>query len=275
MKVIKFNEKIKIIWLILRKGIGKYLIKNFDLYVPSSAGDTKSLGFHTKNSIIFVFPLLLKLIKILNFKTKIISANKFFLKKKMIKETKLLKKFFNFYGSDKSTIHNYHLIYGSLFKNKTKVRKVLEIGLGTDDENIISNIGRFGKPGASVRAFRDFFKKANIYGADIDKKILFSEGRIKTFFVDQTDINSLNKMYKKIGKNFDLIVDDGLHAPYSNINVIISGLNNLKKDGWIIIEDIPLKAKPLWELINLLISFRHYSIIIKAKQSLMFLIKKK
>ena len=36
---------------------------------------------------------------------------------------------------------------------------------------------------ASVRAFRDFLKKAQIYGADIDKKILFKEDRIILFML--------------------------------------------------------------------------------------------
>ena len=40
-------------------------------------------------------------------------------------------------------------------------------------------MGIKGKPGASVRAFRDYFDKAIIYGADIDSKILFFEKRIK------------------------------------------------------------------------------------------------
>ena len=40
-------------------------------------------------------------------------------------------------------------------------------------------------PGASLRAWRDYFVKADIYGADIDKKILFNENKIKNFYVDQ------------------------------------------------------------------------------------------
>ena len=39
-----------------------------------------------------------------------------------------------------------------------------------------------GKPGASLRAWRDYFENALIYGADIDKNILFKENRINTFF---------------------------------------------------------------------------------------------
>ena len=54
-------------------------------------------------------------------------------------------------------------------------------------------MGKYGKPGASVKAFRDFFSNANIYGADIDKEILFKEHKISTFYVDQTNINTLNQ----------------------------------------------------------------------------------
>ena len=44
-----------------------------------------------------------------------------------------------------------------------------------------------GKPGASLRVWRDYFPNAIIYGADIDKDILFAEERIKTFYIDQLD----------------------------------------------------------------------------------------
>ena len=268
-------SKLKTTWLIFRKGVEKYLIKNFNIYVPSSAGDSKILGFHTKISIITIFPLLSRLLKILNIKNEIINANYFCKQRKKLKQSKILKKYFNKYGSDKSSIHNYHLIYGSLFKKNNKVKKILEIGLGTDDEKIISNMGRYGKPGASVRAFRDFFKSAQIYGADIDKKILFKEDRINTFYVDQSNINSLETLFRKTGKNFDLIIDDGLHAPYANINVIITSLNCINKNGWIIIEDIPIKAKPIWEVINFLISFKYNCKLIKTKSTYVFLINKK
>ena len=49
-----------------------------------------------------------------------------------------------------------------------------------------------GKPGASLRVWRDYFYNAEIYGADIDKTN-FSEKRIKTFFVDQLDKKEIKK----------------------------------------------------------------------------------
>lgn len=58
------------LWLILRNGVEKYLVKNFQLFVPSSAGNSKLLGLHTKICIIAIFPLLSQLINILNIKLK-------------------------------------------------------------------------------------------------------------------------------------------------------------------------------------------------------------
>ena len=39
-----------------------------------------------------------------------------------------------------------------------------------------------------------YFLNATIYGADVDKKILKNEEKIKTYYVDQTDKNSINEM---------------------------------------------------------------------------------
>ena len=262
-------------WLVLRHGIEKYLVKNFKIFTPSSAGKVKLLGFHTRVSIIVIFPLLSKLLNLLNIKTKIEKAENFCKRKKGLKHAHLLKILFNKYKSDKSTVHNYHYIYGSLFTKKNKVKNIFEIGLGTNDENLISNMGRYGKPGASIKAFRDFFLKANVFGADIDKKILFKEDRITTYFTDQSKISELKKLYKKMSNKFDLIIDDGLHAPYTNLNVIISSIKYLKKNGWIVIEDIPLIAKPIWEVLNYILSSRYQCFLIKAKRSYVFLVNNK
>ena len=264
-------------WLIIKFGVEKYLTKNFKMFVPSSAGSSILLGKHTAISINLIFPLLEKLMQVMSIKTNIYSAVSFCKKNKTIEESIKLKKLFDFYGSDKSTMHNYHLVYASLFqKKKDSIQKVLEIGLGTNNTNILSNMGPKGKPGASVRAFRDYFTKAKIFGADIDSEILFSEKRIKTYKVDQCSIDSMEKLFKKkIGKNFDLIIDDGLHAPYTNINFILACLNKVKKDGWLIIEDIPFKTKPIWSIISLILSKNEKCFLVKTKNCYVFCINKK
>ena len=74
-------------------------------------------------------------------------------------------------------------IYFEIFSH-IKVNTLFEIGLGTNNINVRSNMGLDGKPGASLRAFRDYLN-INVYGADVDKGILFEEDKIKTYFIDQ------------------------------------------------------------------------------------------
>ena len=85
---------------------------------------------------------------------------------------------------------------------------------------------------------------------------------------------SLKNLYKKIGSNFDLIIDDGLHASYANINVIISSLKFLKK-RFLIIEDIPFKTIPIWEVVIDILDKKYESHLIKTKKSLVFTVQKK
>jgi hypothetical protein len=119
------------------------------------------------------------------------------------------------------------------------VKLVFECGLGTNNPDFQSNMTVDGMPGASLRVWRDYFKNAQIYGADIDKDILFQEDRIKTYYVDQLNTPSIEAMWKKIGmQNFDIIIDDGLHTTDANINLFINSFNKLKKNGIYIIEDV-------------------------------------
>ena len=61
---------------------------------------------------------------------------------------------------------------------------------------------------------------ARIYGADVDKRILFSEDRISTCYVDQTDPASFAELESLVGPAIDVVIDDGLHAPNANLSVL-------------------------------------------------------
>ncbi len=149
-----------------------------------------------------------------------------------------LKEIFNRFGSDKSSVHNYHLLYAGILKNKLSVN-IFEMGLGTPHLEMISNMGPDGKPGASLRAFREMYPDANIYGADIDKRILFNEDRIKTFYANQLDKNSLADLHTLLAPiTFDLIIDDGLHTPEASINTLEFAMSILAPGGYFVIEDI-------------------------------------
>lgn len=160
-------------------------------------------------------------------------------------DTAELGELFRKHGSDKSTHHDYYEVYGSLI-NRHEPLRILEIGLGTNNIDTPSNMGLGGSPGASLRAFRDWAPKAEVYGADIDRRILFEEDRIKTFFVDQTDPASLKALVSQVGSGFDLIIDDGLHEPHANLNTIEALLPLLKPSGAMVIEDIEKSHLPYW-----------------------------
>jgi len=154
----------------------------------------------------------------------------------------------NFYGSDKggrNNHHNYSDYYSELFFNERKnIKNFLEIGLGTNDVKIPSNMGEKGIPLASLKAWRDYFENANIYGADIDKKILQNDERIKTFFVDQTNPETIESLFKNIGiSKFDIILEDGLHEYSANICFFENAIKFLSEDGIYIIEDVYYKDK--------------------------------
>ena len=59
-------------------------------------------------------------------------------------------------------------------------------------------MGSTGQPGASLKMWRDYFPNAMIFGADIDKDILFNDQRITTFYVDQLNSDSIKEMWRKI-----------------------------------------------------------------------------
>jgi hypothetical protein len=163
-----------------------------------------------------------------------------------------LTKLCEFYKSDKGstshnkksiwgwTAHTYSNYYYSLFNHfKDDVKLVFECGLGTNNPDFQSNMTVDGMPGASLRVWRDYFKNAQIYGADIDKDILFQEDRIKTYYVDQLNTPSIETMWKNIRiHNFDIIIDDGLHTTDANINLFTNSFNKLKINGIYIIEDV-------------------------------------
>jgi len=165
-------------------------------------------------------------------------------------DCKDLAELFASYGSDKSTKHNYHLVYAFLLKNKryTPIR-LLEIGLGTNNVNVPSNMGKKGKPGASLRAFRDWGPQFQVYGADLDESILFSDERITTYPVDQTSMASLASLAARFSHNsLDIIIDDGLHTPVANLNTIQALLTLLKPGGFLVIEDILDRYLTIWKI---------------------------
>ena len=80
------KKNLSIKWLVVKDGIEKFLIKNFEIYVPSSAGNFKEIGFHTQIGINKIFPILSKLITTLKKKNRNCFCRKIFKKKRIKKK---------------------------------------------------------------------------------------------------------------------------------------------------------------------------------------------
>ena len=144
--------------------------------------------------------------------------------KSIHKEADELEKLFNKFDSDKAVLHNYNFLYSALFSNiRSSALNVMEIGT---------------YKGASLRSWKNYFNKANIYGIDIDPDTLFTEDRIFTSLADQNSIKSLENINKEWNIDYDVIIDDGWHQPEASVFTMFAFLKKLKKGGIYVLEDI-------------------------------------
>jgi len=128
-----------------------------------------------------------------------------------IKETPLCKLAYK-YRTDKcpKIKHVYTPFYYEMFKDKKEsIKKVLEVGIGFDDT--MPHCGDEYQVGASLRMWRDFFPKAQVFGADISPKAIFQDDRIETFICDETKRCDIERLLKETGFDIDLIIDDAFH----------------------------------------------------------------
>lgn len=165
----------------------------------------------------------------------------------------VLTRMFEKYGSDKGSTkltglpypwppHTYSDLYDSIWgQQREKIQRVFECGIGTSSAVFPANMGPSGMPGASLRAWRDYFINAEIHGADIDREVLFDEDRIKTHWVDQLSAESIKLLWKEIGnEKFDVILDDGLHTFKAGSTLFANSIHALADDGVYVIEDVSL-----------------------------------
>ena len=158
-----------------------------------------------------------------------------------------LKELIGKYRSDKNT-SNYTPIYEKEFEPiKETSTSVLEIALGTIIPGVHSSMHHWKTsrvidgeafndymPGASLRAWKEYFTNAQIYGGDVQEDTQFEEERIKTFLFNSTNLEECDKYLEDL--KFDIIIDDGSHNPQDQINTMKNLYNRAKM--FYIIEDI-------------------------------------
>jgi len=188
-----------------------------------------------------------------------------------------LSRSFDSHGSDKG-INGYSNVYASLLSDLIEAPhpvKILEVGLGTNNPKLVSTMGSKGRPGASLRAFKECVPNSKIFGVDVDRDVLFYEEGIQTDFVDQLDFASFSAMQVSLGiSTLDLVVDDGLHSPEANLNTLNWALKVVRPGGYIVIEDIPDRSLGIWYLVyRILEGAGHKTLIAKCSPSNLFVVQ--
>tara|TARA_B100000965_G_scaffold164206_2_gene136710 strand:- start:7916 stop:8767 length:852 start_codon:yes stop_codon:yes gene_type:complete len=242
-------ERLKKNPLIFLKAFNIFKLKREIFNLFNMQTNFKNLKLKDQVDILFYTIKKLKQINKLgnNNHTKIFSENsleEFFLKYKNNPDCEKFTSLFSKYGSDK-TISKMSYLYWKII-NSLEIKNLFEVGIGTNNILIPSNMGIDGKPGASLRAFEEYLKSTNIFGGDIDKNILFKTDRIKTFYIDQLDLENLKKIKNIIPKQ-SLIIDDGLGRPNSNLNMIYTYSDHLEVGGFMVIEHIDPIFRDVYE----------------------------
>lgn len=155
------------------------------------------------------------------------------------------------YGSDKGSTkssnltyewipHTYTEFYTRIFGHcRDSVKLVFECGIGTNNPSLPSSMGINGRPGASLFVWRDYFPNAYIYGADIDRDILFQDERIKTSYINQLDPKEIELYWSECDvAGFDIMIDDGLHTFEGGSTLFLGSIDRLSDSGIYIIEDV-------------------------------------
>ncbi len=146
------------------------------------------------------------------------------------------------YSSDKHFRHSYIPVYERLFDG-LEVKKLLEIGIGYHDL-----MRPFLPPdvpfiwGSSLRMWSEYWPEADIYACDVHESALVNEGRIRSFYADQSSKADLRELIVKCDghkQRFDVIIDDGSHIHEHQVRSLRELLMYVKPGGGVyVVEDV-------------------------------------
>lgn len=133
------------------------------------------------------------------------------------------------YGTDKWGEHWYTPHYETHFRAFRKKKfNLLEIGVGGYDKPYSG--------GSSLRMWKRYFPKANIFSLDIYDKSPHEESRIRIFQGSQVDTLFLDKVEQQTGE-LEIIIDDGSHVNEHVLFTFHYLFPKLKSGGIYVVED--------------------------------------
>ena len=142
------------------------------------------------------------------------------------------------HGTDKWGTHRYAQHYHRYLEHlRDEPVNLLEIGVGGYSDP--------ARGGNSLRMWKEFFPRGQVFGMDIHDKSLLEEDRIRIFRGDQGDAASLRRVAEEIGR-IDIIVDDGSHLSEHVITTFETLFPLLEPHGIYAVEDLQTSYWPEW-----------------------------
>ncbi|MFR9749873.1 class I SAM-dependent methyltransferase [Nocardia sp. 004] len=133
------------------------------------------------------------------------------------------------FGSDKWGGHWYTQQYAEHFAALRDSRvRVLELGIGGYQAPTAG--------GASLRMWKQYFRRGMVYGLDYFDKSGIAEPRLQPLQGDQGDASFLHELGSSLGP-FDIIVDDGSHISSDVLTSFQALLPYLRPGGLYVVED--------------------------------------
>jgi cellulose biosynthesis protein BcsQ len=87
-----------------------------------------------------------------------------------------------------------------------------------------------------------------VFGADVDRDVLFTEDQIQTYYCDQLDGNAIRDLWSQpaLQSEMDILIEDGLHTFPANVSFLDGSLERVRVGGTYIVEDIRRNDLPMW-----------------------------
>lgn len=140
---------------------------------------------------------------------------------------------FTKFGSDKHSRHRYATTYERLLQDmRDKDTRLLEVGIGSPALS-------------SLKTWRDWLPKAAVFGVDVNA-YKSDDQRITCFTYDAAGEEFHNKLKSMKEPHFDIIIDDGDHAPQTQLRVLLNLWPFLNPGGLYVIEDVVPGASDLF-----------------------------
>lgn len=135
------------------------------------------------------------------------------------------------YGTDKSSRYNGYTRWYTRHLGDLRGEPVTLIELG------VGGYARSDRGGRSLRMWRDYMRKARVFGVDVYEKRLIGLGsRVEVLRADQSSPDDLAAVLAHTGPP-DVVIDDGSHVGEHIWRSFRALFPALRSGGWYVIED--------------------------------------